>query len=298
MDTTGRLVIPIQYIKEDSWLAHPSAHKTLQFHNNIAFIPNYGWIGKYGTEFFDDASLPARTPEDLQKYSSVRLVNGKNLSVYRQELLAQDYITLKNIQFIDLDNDNRNELIISYYTGGMHCCDENEIHGLNDNNEYQLQHSGLDFSLSAKDTQGKIRLTISYYEALSYFHTCYACWVGDAPSSFDYYYDKGRLLLAPTDTLLNQRIEANLLELSKLAIKPLHEKSYQSPDVRGQQDILSTKDIMDSGERKGYLFNLLAYYMNNHRDREKTKALFDKYYLYEADKLTIWREIANIIAEY
>jgi len=298
IDTTGRLVIPIQYAPKGSWYNHPSAYKPLQFKQNIAFIPHYGWIGKDGKEFFDDDSLPVRTPEDLRKFSSVRLANGKNLSTYRQELLAKDYIRLTNIRFIDLDNDNRNELIISYYTGGMHCCDENEIYGLNDNNEYQLQHSGLDFSLQAKDANGKIRLSISYYEALSYFHTCYACWAGDAPSSFDYYYDKGRLLLVPTDTELNESIEANLLELSKLTINPLHENSYESPDVRGQKNIISIKDIMDGGERKSYLFNLLAYYMNNHRDREKTKALFDKYYLYEADKLTIWREIANIIAEY
>ena len=177
----------------------------------------------------------------------------------------------------DIDGDGNKEIVTTYYTGGAHCCDVTTILSRTGENEMT---EVLDFTggtYISKDT-----VTLSFFEALGYFHTCYACGV-DYPGNIDPYarfsFSKGKLTFMATSSAGNEAIEKNL--------QFLQAKGVPDKDSDGA-------DGFDDGTRKAFAFNLVAYYYNNGRNMSLTKKMFDQYYLHK-DKETIWRDISKYI---
>jgi hypothetical protein len=304
IDTTGKLVLPIQYEQArnaDNQAVYfkemPIFNALPMFEQGITYIEGYGWIDKKGKAFFDNPTQKPLVAEDLQQFTRIWLASGINLETHRRKLMVE-FSEKPTISFVDLDKDQKNELIVGIYTGGAHCCNAETVFYLNDKKQYTPIIQNADIRLAKPNSEGKIDLIISFLEQFAYFHTCYACGVeADAPDTYLYRYEQGKLVLPKVNEELNTRIENNLQTLSKLPISPLSAEAYETDDVRliPYMKLLNGKNNMDEGERKTYLFNCIAYYMNNQRNLEKTQAIFDKYYHFQPDKALIWAEIANIL---
>jgi hypothetical protein len=305
VNSTGELKIPMQYAafaKPAKDLAF-AGRLQQQFKQGLFYLQGYGYINTEGKMFFDPAHVAPLNVQDLDKYNSWQLSTGISLTAYRKKLLETSYYT-PQIQFADLDADQIPEIIIRTYTGGTHCCYHTEILAKNkaDNLFYSIAKTALDMEIAPKpDANGRRRLVVSYYEELAYYHTCYACLTGDAVSVYDLYLDNGKLLAAPTNPERNQEIVQYLTELSKIPLQLL--TSYDEPflelaTIMKQMENNLPFTNTDDGQRKAYLYNCLAYYTNNQRDLQKTKALFEKYYTFLPDKQIIWAEIQKILQSY
>ncbi len=184
---------------------------------------------------------------------------------------------LFTFSFYDIDKDSSNELLTSYYTGGAHCCDENSIFIRTSKNAYK-QIFTYPERLSIK---GNV-ITLSAQQRLGYFYTCYACLppTMSADPQIQILYDKEQFYFVQNKSL-NDSIVNYLGELQK---KPIPQ--------------INTDDISaaDDGERKGYAWNLFAYYYNNFQDKKATEALFKNYYT-GTDKDAIWQSLLEIIEQ-
>jgi hypothetical protein len=195
-----------------------------------------------------------------------------------KKTFVDDASTMQPIfKWEDIDGDGNNEIIISSYTGGAHCCDVNTI--LNRSGETEMQEV-LDFTGGtwiSKDT-----VSLSFFEALGYFHTCYACAI-EYPKQVDptayLSFKKGKFSFVPASKKMNDDIEMNL---KAITAKPIPDKD--AADESG----------FDDGTRKAIAFNIAAYYFNNGRDIKAAQNLFDKYYTHK-DKSTIWKDLDRIL---
>lgn len=176
----------------------------------------------------------------------------------------------------DIDGDGINEIVTSSYTGGAHCCDVNTILSRSAENEMK---EVLDFTGGtwiSKDT-----VSLSFFEALGYFHTCYACSI-EYPKQIDptayLNFKKGKFSFLPTNKKMNDDIETNL--------KSITSKTIPDKDAADESGF-------DDGTRKAVAFNIAAYYFNNGRDIKAAQNLFDKYYTHK-DKSAIWKDLDRI----
>lgn len=183
--------------------------------------------------------------------------------------------------FQDLDNDGIPELLITYWSGGAHCCDITSIYKNEDRNVYKRV---FEFSGNLQISSGGIstvELICSFYEDIGYFFSCYACSIEDQVPTRDFApviyfsYEKGKFVL-PKHQFLNDEIIKDLTFLSGRNVPPLD------------------TDQFDDGTRKAYAARIISYYFNNDMNLEETRSLFDKYYINE-DQSAIWKEIVERI---
>lgn len=175
----------------------------------------------------------------------------------------------------DLDNDGRQELVISNFTGEAHCCDE----------IYIFKENAGRYQQTAKLFAGNVIITDSntliydFHEQFGYFFTCFACGYSDTTDAaavpmhhIELKYKNGKLVPVAGDKELNSLINDNLAKLTELP--------YEKPD-----DEL----FQDSGIRKEIAMNLAVYYYRFGKNLTATKALFNKYYKHP-DSRAVWNE--------
>lgn len=207
--------------------------------------------------------------------------DGKSIAypAYKKLFDNEGFGIPPSFKWNDLDGDGNNEIVSSSYTGGAHCCDVNTILRRTGENEME---EVLDFTGGA--TISKDTVSLSFYEALGYFHTCYACGVEypkDAGPVANLMYKNGKFSFFPLNQALNADIETNLKFITAKGIP-----NKDSEDESG----------FDDGTRKAVAFNIVGYYFNN-RDMKATQNLFDKYYSHK-DKPAIWKDIAENIRHF
>jgi hypothetical protein len=174
----------------------------------------------------------------------------------------------------DLDYDGKNELLLTNFTGGAHCCDEVYIFRNIAPNKYQYV---------AKLVAGNTCITDSnlfiydFYEQFGYFFTCFACAYVDttdtAPGllhTIALKYDKGKLIVVPGDKELRSLIRDNLDKLCEQPYEKLEDDMAQ-----------------DNGLRKEFAMNLAVFYYSFGRNLPQTQQLFNKYYKYP-DAKKVW----------
>lgn len=207
--------------------------------------------------------------------------NGKSVSylAYKNSFIEEASMVQPSFKWEDMDADGNNEITTYSYTGGAHCCDVNTILTRTKENEMTEVLSFTGGTAISKDT-----VTLSFYEALGYFHTCYACWV-DYPKAevgpkAVLIFKNGKFSFAPTDESTNTDIETNLKGITAKGI----------PDKDSEES-----GGFDDGTRKAVAYNIVAWYFNNNRDLNATQQLFNKYYNHK-DKATIWKDLTKSIS--
>jgi DnaJ-domain-containing protein 1 len=177
----------------------------------------------------------------------------------------------KTHRFVDLDNDSIPELLTSFYTGGIHCCDVNDVFVEQSEAVYKQVFS---FTGGLQIKQDFI--VLDFHEYIGYFYSCYTCYADSLPapvySEIRVQYVNGKFLLAPAEEEINRNVITNLEYLAQTPI----------PDV---DDVNN-----DDGTRKAYARNIITWHFNNGADLNKTKALFDRYYDHY-DKDTVWKKL-------
>jgi hypothetical protein len=180
----------------------------------------------------------------------------------------------------DIDADGNKEIIVNYYTGGAHCCEVTAI----------LSRTGAREMLEVLNfTGGTVisgdTVSLNFYEALGYFHTCYACGL-EAPQAVsptaDLLYKNGKFSFLPANAQTNKAIIANLDFIKARGIP--------NKDTPGDEGF-------DDGTRKETAINLTAWYFNNGRKISEVKKLFDEYYTH-ADKEKIWKDLASYLGNF
>ncbi|HYC40345.1 MAG TPA: hypothetical protein VEB63_07630 [Chitinophagaceae bacterium] len=181
----------------------------------------------------------------------------------------------------DLDGDGKKELVISHFTGGMHCCDEVFVYRPVAPNKYQYVFKT--FAGNACMTEDGT-LAFDFYESYGYFFTCYACAYADtsepapiAVTSIRLRYHKGKVQVVPSDPELRSRIRDNLAKLSEKPYQPLREDFDQ-----------------DDGLRKAFALNLAVYHYTFGRNLATTKKLFDQFYKFP-DAKVVWGEFVRLL---
>jgi hypothetical protein len=202
------------------------------------------------------------------------LITKAKKTVKLSNLMKSTDPVYADLVLADLDNDGKKELLLSSYTGGAHCCDEIYIYKNIASNKYQ--HAAKLFAGHTVIT-GKREFIFSLHENFSYFFTCYACTYTDtadeAPidvSRITLRYNKGKMMIVPSDSELKSIINDNLGKLG--------EQPYQKIDSDLAQD---------EGLRKEFAMNLAAYYFSFGKNMLETQKLFNKYYKYP-DKKAVW----------
>ncbi len=173
----------------------------------------------------------------------------------------------------DLDGDGRKELVIWYFSGGAHCCDEIYIFksiGLNKYQHVARMYAGH------TSIMGNKTFEYSLQENFGYFFTCYACSYTDttdgAPidvSNMILRYNAGKLVVQTGDKEMKSIINDNLAKLGEQPYVKLNELDF------------------DEGLRKEFAFNLSAFYFMFGKNLPATQQLFNKYYKYP-DAKKIW----------
>lgn len=198
---------------------------------------------------------------------------------YKQTFLEEGSFTQPSFTQQDIDGDGNKEIVISSYTGGAHCCDVTNILARTADKEMKEVLSFMGGTYISKDT-----IRLSFFEALGYFHTCYACNVEYPGSSIEpvagLRFANGKFTFLPSMEEDNNTILKSLQFLQSKGV----------PDKGAEEE-----DGFDDGTRKAYAFNIVAYYYNNARDLTKTKQLFYQYYTHK-DKEAIWKDLAKYIA--
>ncbi len=179
----------------------------------------------------------------------------------------------------DLDADGKQELVISNFTGGAHCCDEIYIFKNTGPSKYQYVAKTYGGHTCFRENE----LVFSFYEHFGYFFTCYACSYPDtsdtAPqpvSGISLKYNKGKLLVVPGDQELRSLIRDNLSKLS--------EQPYEVMDDVSQ----------DNGLRKEFALNLAVFHYSFGRNITETRKLFNTYYKYP-DANKVWAEFNRVL---
>ena len=190
-----------------------------------------------------------------------------------------DIPKLQDYGLIDLDNDGKKELVISNYTGGVHCCDE----------FYFFKNIGPDkYQYAAKTFAGDVcvsdsnQFMYSFNQQLGYFFTCFACGYVDTSDEAPVEvrgillkYKKGKLTIVPGDQELRSIINDNLDKLG--------EQPYEKPDTSFGQD---------NGLRKEFAMNLAVFYYSFRKNLAETQKLFNKYYKFP-DAKKVWAEFVK-----
>lgn len=184
-----------------------------------------------------------------------------------------------NHTLTDIDNDGTPELLITYHTGGAHCCNVDHLFVLTEGGQFELVFSYI----GGLYTSGN-KLSLYYYQDIGYYHSCYGCTITDklprqdVNAEINTIFNKGKLTQAETNPQLNESIVINLAYLSSRGIPDLDEEGW------------------DDGSRKEIMLHMIAYHFNN-RDVEKTKALFDQYYTW-SDRTARRKDLLAMINKY
>ena len=209
----------------------------------------------------------------------VKQRNGKTVSYYAYKKVFQEEASFTQPAFTykDIDSDGNNEIVVDHYTGGAHCCDVSTILTRTAGNEMKEV-----FDFTGGTTINKDTVQISFFEALGYFHTCYACGIDyprDIAPTASFIYNSGKFSYVVKNGSVNEEIDANL---KAITVNGIPDKD--SRDETG----------FDNGTRKAIAYNIVAFYYNNERDIALTKNLFEKYYTHK-DKALIWKDLADAI---
>jgi hypothetical protein len=219
------------------------------------------------TSFFqsgEKVKLPAKT---------ILITKAKKTITLAAFLKNEDMMYSDNV-LADLDNDGKNELLISNFTGGAHCCDEIYIFKNIGLNKYQ-QAAKL-FAGNTAISKDKL-FTYNFYEQFGYFFTCFACGYSDtsdaAPveiESITLKYARGKLNIIPGDKELRSTINDNLAKLGELPYEKLDDDLTQ-----------------DNGLRKAFAMNLAVFHYSFGKNLVETQKLFNKYYKFP-DAKKVW----------
>lgn len=205
------------------------------------------------------------------------LWDGKPVSL--REILESPRHYRSNYSTTDINGDDIPELLVTYHTGGAHCCNVDHLFVLNEADRFELA-----FSYTGGLYVSGNKLTLYFYQDIGEYHSCYSCTVSgklprqDVNAEINTFFGDGKPALAATDAQLNASIVINLAYLSGRGIPPL--------DGRGRDD----------GSRKEIMLHMIAYHFNNH-DAVKTKALFDQYYRWN-DHAARWKDLQTMISRY
>ncbi|RYD83292.1 MAG: hypothetical protein EOP53_01290, partial [Sphingobacteriales bacterium] len=156
--------------------------------------------------------------ETSTSFSSV--ADSSKLIIIKKDLTRLAYPEYKN-QFeeessfskpgftpIDIDGDGNNEIVVNHYTGGAHCCDVNTVLTRTGSNEMKEVLNYTGGTSISRDT-----VSLSFFEALGYFHTCYACGIeypGDIFPAARLKFSKGKFSYLPVNEADNKAILKNL----------------------------------------------------------------------------------------
>lgn len=182
---------------------------------------------------------------------------------------------------IDLDSDGKKELVIYYFSGGAHCCDEFYFFKNVAPNKYQYAAQTFGGNVCVTDDN---EFVFDFHEHFGYFFTCYACEYEEKDAAANpihnifLKYKKGKLTVVPGDTELKNQINDYLAILS--------EEPYEK----------ITNDIdQDNGLRKEFAFHFAVFYYSFGRNIAETKKLFDKYYKYP-DAKKVWSSFVSLLS--
>jgi hypothetical protein len=227
----------------------------------------------------DTTSIPfiSESPDAGQSEIILEFSDGKQvpLSQFPDTADFKDYLNSKVIKYLDLDKNGKQELYLSFYTGGMHCCNESYVFRTVAPNHFQEVFAFTGGSeLIFKDNM----IMANFYEQTAYFYTCYACMINDTLPRQDFdphislVYVNDSIYLAPTDDSLNETILENLKFLNRWTRNP---------------DFMESED---SGVRKSFAEHIITYFFNNQNDINLTRSLFSGNYAGK-DSLEVWEGI-------
>lgn len=223
----------------------------------------------------NDASGTA--PLTISRDAVLLMDEGK--SIVLDKYLSDPARTRNQYKLKDIDNDSLPELQITYHTGGAHCCNVDHLFRQASSNKYQLIFSYMGGMYMADN-----KLSLYFYQDLGYYHSCYGCTITsklprqDVNAEINMIFDHGKLQHATTDEKLNESIHTNLSFITRRGIPAMN------------------ADGLDDGSRKEIMLHMMAYHFNNH-DKEKTKALFDRYYTW-TDSIARWNDLETMITRY
>lgn len=206
------------------------------------------------------------------------LVLDGQTSTLKQFLNNEEHLR-SNYSVTDIDNDGMPELLLSYHTGGAHCCNVDHLFVFGEDGRFDLV-----FSYTGGLYASGNKLSLYYYQDIGYYHSCYNCTITeklprqDVNAEINIIFDKGKLTPAPTSAPLNESIVTNLAYLSSRGIPALDEEGW------------------DDGSRKEIMLHMIAYHFNN-RDITATKALFDQYYSWN-DRADRWKDLLELMRKY
>jgi hypothetical protein len=223
--------------------------------------------------------------EDLPKFNDsssaiLNLESTRKISI--TQFFKEEYMSpVAQYGLKDLDGDGVTELIIYNNSGGAHCCDEYYIFSQTGEKEFDfkshLMGSGACISASTNT------ISFSFSETLGYFFACYACGFTDSSANFKpmrgitLQFKNGNLAVVPYSSAEEKQNITNLQVL----------KNHGYEKVEG---------MMDNGWRKEYAMNLAVWHYNHGKNWDRTKKLFDQYYVFEdADK--VWNEFYHTLKE-
>jgi hypothetical protein len=180
---------------------------------------------------------------------------------------------------VDLDKDGKNELLISNFTGGAHCCDE--LYVFRNTGPDRYQYVVKLFAGNACVAQD-YTISFRFYEQFGYFFSCYACAYTDttdaAPIPMEIIslrYANGKISVVPGDKELRSTIIDNLGKLS--------EQPYEK---------LGDDISMDNGLRKEFALNLVVFYYSFGKNMVETQKLFNTFYKFP-DAKVVWAEFVK-----
>jgi hypothetical protein len=227
----------------------------------------------------DTTSMPLifESPDTVQSNVILEFSDGKQvpLSQFPDTADFKDNLNNKVIKYLDLDKNGKQELYLTFYTGGMHCCNESYVFSAVAPNHFREVFAFTGGSeLSFKDNM----IIANFYEQTAYFYTCYACMINDTLPRQDFdphislVYEKDSIYLAPVDKALNETILENLHFLKRWT---------ENPDFMESED---------PGVRKSFAEHIITYFFNNQNDINHTRSLFSGYYAGK-DSLEVWEGI-------
>lgn len=181
--------------------------------------------------------------------------------------------------FADLDKDGRQELLVSNFTGGAHCCDE--IYIFKNTAPDKYQHVAKLFAGNTLITKERT-FVYDFQEQFGYFFTCFACGYEDTTdagplpnSTITIRYRKGKMEVIPGNADLKALVRDNLEKLGEQPYQPLEDDIAQ-----------------DNGLRKEMAFNLAVFYYSFGRNLTETQQLFFRYYKH-TDAKKVWAGFAR-----
>lgn len=202
----------------------------------------------------DNPKSVIRKTKPVTKQLFIEIKNGESVPIkYFVEEAFGQFDTSSNKGLLDLDDDNIPELLITYYTGGNHCCAGLWI-GKKVNDSIYQETFFVEGEMTTMNNQKIFRCGQS--ERLGYFYTSYSCG-GDLKSPYDYsatdlqFKYKNGYPDFISDAKNRTQIIKNLTILSKLPIPALNK---------------SRTEIDCMAFRKNFAQNIVALYFNDQQD--------------------------------